>query len=169
MGKKVRNIITSILVAIAVAIAVSMLIIKISGGGVYTILSGSMEPVYHVGSMLYVKPVAKEDLKVGDAITFAISEDTTVTHRIAQIREDDGTISYVTKGDANETIDGAPVIYENIIGKPVFSVPFVGYVIDFIKTPYGLVVSVSAVALLIFLGILFGEKKSNNNNNDKIK
>ena len=158
--KRVRGVISSIIVGIIVAIAVGLLIMKFTGGGVYTIISGSMEPKYHVGSMIYVKPAAKDEIKVGDAVTFAVSDKLTVTHRIAEIQQDADGTKYITKGDANDTRDASPVIYENIIGKPVFSIPLVGYIINYIKTPQGIIIAVAVALFLLLWGIIPGFKKN---------
>ena len=127
-----------------VVLALIMVGAKLMGGGTYTILSGSMEPTYHVGSLIIVQPVDHKELKVGDPITFTIAEDRVVTHRIVDIKDYEW---FTTKGDANEVEDASPTYYENIIGKPIFSIPYLGYLIYLIKYPPGRYVA-------IFFGIL---------------
>lgn len=154
MVKKAFNIITSILVAILVIIATSLAFAKVLGAGAYTVLSGSMEPVYHVGSLIYVKNVDVEDLKAGDPITFAMSEELVATHRIVDVIETEDGTAFVTKGDANDTNDANPVNYRNVIGKPVFSVPYLGYAISFVRRPPGLFIAVAAVAIILLINII---------------
>lgn len=116
-----------------------------------------MEPTYHVGSLIYVKSVDYKELKVGDPITFMISQDTVVTHRIIEVladEEDPNTIRYFTQGDANTVADGTSVHYKNIIGKPVFSIPYLGYVSNYIQNPPGKYIAISGGAILILLVFL---------------
>lgn len=166
MSKTIRKIwswISSILVGIVVLLAIALVGVRLVGLHPYVVLSGSMEPAYHVGSLVYVKSVDYKDLKVGDPITYMISQDTVVTHRIIEVlidEEDPDTIRYFTKGDANEVADGSSVHYKNIIGKPVFSIPWLGYVSNYIQNPPGMYIAIAAGAILImlvFLPDLFAE------------
>lgn len=133
MLKKAFNVFTTLIVAFVVLVAASMLGFRMFGAGTYVVRSGSMEPKYHTGSLLYDKLVKSEDLQVGDPITFVVADDVVVTHRITEINEgEDGSLSFTTKGDANDTEDALPVDERNIIGKPVFSLPLIGYVIGLV-------------------------------------
>ena len=93
----------------------------------------------------------------GDVITFMVSEDTLATHRIVGVVPDEdepGTIRFRTKGDANQAADGELVYYKNVVGTPVFSIPYLGYVAEYIRRPPGTYALVAVVALLLFLLIL---------------
>lgn len=150
--KRIWNWISSILVGIVVLLAVALVGVRLIGLQPFVVLSGSMEPTYHVGSLIYVKSVDYRDLKAGDPITYLISDDVVVTHRIAAVVPDDSepeTLWYITKGDANTGEDGAPVHYRNVIGKPVFSIPYLGYVSSYIQSPPGLYVALSLCAVLL--------------------
>ncbi len=76
----------------------------------YVITGGSMSGTFEKGSMALEKPVAVEDLRRGDVITYmpppASGVETLVTHRIVDIEpaEGGGTL-YRTKGDANADAD----------------------------------------------------------------
>ena len=155
--KRIWNWISSILVASVVLLAVALVGVRIVGLQPYVVLSGSMEPTYPVGSLIYVKSTDYKQLKVGDPITFLVSEDTVATHRIIEVlpdEDDPNTIRYFTQGDANDAPDGSSVHYKNIIGKPVFSIPYLGYVSNYIQTPPGKYVAISGCALLILLVFL---------------
>lgn len=155
--KKIWNWISGILVGIAVLLAIALVGVRLVGLQPYVVLSGSMEPTYHVGSLIYVKAVDYKELEVGDPITYMISQDTVVTHRIIEIlvdEEDPNTIRYFTQGDANAVADGTSVHYKNIIGKPVFSIPYLGYVSNYIQNPPGMYVAIAAGAILILLVFL---------------
>ena len=152
--KRIWNWISSILVAAVVLLAVALVGVRIVGLQPYVVLSGSMEPTYPVGSLIYVKSTDYKQLKVGDPITFLVSEDTVATHRIIEVlpdEDDPNTIRYFTQGDANDAPDGSSVHYKNIIGKPVFSIPYLGYVSNYIQTPPGKYVAISGWALLMLL------------------
>lgn len=166
-SKKILNSLTTIIVVMFVILAIMLVGVRLFGLQVYSVLSGSMEPEYPVGSLIYVKAVDYKELKVGDPITFLLDEDTVVTHRIIEVlvdEEDPNTIRYFTQGDANDVPDGASVHYKNIVGKPVFSIPYLGYVSNYIQNPPGMYVAIAAGAiliLLVFLPDLFEDEKKN--------
>lgn len=161
---KVWNAFTTVLVLCVVVLACALVGVRLVGMQVYTVLSGSMEPVYHVGSLIYVKDVDPFALEIGDDITFLLDEDTVATHRIVGIvpdEEDPDTIRFRTKGVANEQEDGGLVHYRNVIGKPVFTIPYLGYLASYIQEPPGTFVAIAAGAvlmLLVFLPDLFASE-----------
>ena len=163
--KKFWKCITSVLVALVVIVALLLVGARLTGLQVFTVLSGSMEPAYHVGSLIYVKDVDPFELESGDVITFMLDENTVATHRIVEVvpdEEDDSVVRFRTKGDANENVDGSLVHYKNVIGSPVFTIPYLGYAVSYIQNPPGTYVAISAGAillLLVFLPDLFGDDK----------
>lgn len=166
--KKVWNIITSILVGLVLLLAIALAGVRLFGFQVFTVLSGSMEPVYHTGSLIYVKDI-EDTTKIADGtvITFMLDENTVATHRVVTAvpdENDPAVVRYRTKGDANDAEDGSLVHYKNIIGTPVFSIPKLGYVADFIQKPPGMYIAMSAGAVLLMLvflpDILFEEPKA---------
>ena len=156
---------TTLLVALVVLLAVALVGVRIFGLTPYVVLSGSMEPTYHVGSLIYVKDVDPFELESGEVITFMLDENTVATHRIVEVvpdEEDASVVRFRTKGDANENADGSLVHYKNVIGSPVFTIPQLGYVVSYIQNPPGTYVAISAGAillLLVFLPDLFGDDK----------
>ncbi len=164
--KKVWNALTTALVALVAVLAILLAGVRVTGVQVFTVLSGSMEPVYHTGSLIYVKQVDYRDLEAGDVITYMLDEETVSTHRIVGVvpdEEDPSVLRYRTKGDANDVEDGTLVHYKNILGTPVYTIPYLGYVANFIQNPPGsyLAIVLGAVLLmLVFLpDILFEEEK----------
>ena len=161
--RKTWNIISTALVALVVLLALLLVGARLFGLQVFTVLSGSMEPTYHTGSLIYVKKVDPYTIQNGQVITFMLDEDTIATHRVVGIvpdEEDASVIRFRTKGDANETEDGGLVHYKNVIGTPVFTIPYLGYVADYIQHPPGMYVAISAGAillLLVFLPDLFAD------------
>lgn len=88
------------------------------------IASGSMEPRLRVGSLCIIeKKYPIEKIKVGDIIAFSLDEDTWVTHRVVQISEDG---NFLTKGDANETVDPGWVSKNQYEGKTIGSIWYMG-------------------------------------------
>ena len=160
--KTIWNAVTWVIVAAAVLLAVLLVGARLVGLRTFTVLSGSMEPTYHTGSLIYVKKVDAANLSEGTVITFMLDEDTVATHRIVGVVPDEdepGVVRYRTKGDANEVEDGSLVHYKNVIGTPVFSIPKLGYVANYIQHPPGTYVTISVgamVLLLMFLPELIG-------------
>lgn len=161
--KKIWNVVSSILVALVVLLALLLVGARVVGLQVFVVLSGSMEPTYRTGSLIYVKKVDPYTIQEGQSITFMMNETTVATHRVVGIvpdEEDPTVIRFRTKGDANDAEDGGLVHYKNVIGRPVFSIPYLGYVADYIQHPPGRYVAISAGAvllLLVFLPDVFSE------------
>ena len=155
--KKVWDAVTTVLVALVVVLAVLLVGVRVVGMQVFTVLSGSMEPTYHTGSLIYVKKVDPFQLQSGDVITFMLDEDTVATHRIVEVvpdEEDPTVVRFQTKGDANDAIDGSLVHYKNVIGSPVFSIPKLGYVANYIQNPPGTYIAIAGGAFLLMLVFL---------------
>ena len=112
---------------------------------VKVVLSGSMEPTIKTGSIIVARPVSQ--YQKGDIITFGkdTKKEVPVTHRI--VSEKNG--GFITRGDANDVIDTNLVQRKDIIGKVVFTAPYIGYAISAAKTPIGFVVLIMIPALLI--------------------
>ena len=159
--KKLWDTVTTVLVGIVVLFAIFLMGSRLVGLQVFNVISGSMEPTYSVGDLLYVKTVDPDSVKIGDPITFVLNEDLVVaTHRVVAI--DSETRHFTTKGDANETEDAAPVHFNNLIGVPVFAVPLLGYVSAFIQNPPGMYLAMAFGAALlaaVFLPDLLAKKK----------
>jgi signal peptidase len=111
------------------------------------VFSGSMEPAIPVGGIVVIKPVDPETLKIGDIICFQLSQPTSITHRIINITDE----GFITKGDANEDPDTWIVKKENVIGKAVFTVPFIGYLGYFARTPIGFILLIVIPASVIII------------------
>jgi signal peptidase len=155
--KKFLSTFTSALLVIVLLLAGALVGVRLFGITPYTVLSGSMEPTYHVGSLIYAKKVDPADLKVGDPLTYVIDGGTVVTHRIVDIiqnPEDPGDIRFKTKGDNNKVEDGTPVRSENVLGKPVFTIPLLGFLAYFIQTPPTSYLSIGICVVIVLLTFL---------------
>lgn len=93
----------------------------------YVVKSSSMEPTIKAGSVIYVKPYDDdESVSEGDIVSFHTG-DVMVTHRIMSVNLENGTA--VTKGDANEVCDSAPLPLSAIEGRVRFHIPGIGYLL----------------------------------------
>lgn len=164
--KKVFGVISTVLVVVVVIFAVLLVGVRLIGLQVFTVLSGSMEPAYGTGSLIYVKKVDAADIKVGNVITFMLDADTVATHRVIEVipdEEDPEVIRFRTKGDANDSPDGGAVHCKNVIGEPVMCIPYLGYVANYIQNPPGMYIAIAVGALLlllVFLPDVFAEDKN---------
>lgn len=151
--KKIWNAITWMLVIVVVLIAIALAGTRFLGYTPYAVLSPSMTPQYQVGDLVYVKSMEPEKIEVGDVITFVANEDLlVVTHRVAEVDQDNR--HFITKGDANNTEDAAPVLYENVLGVVNFSLPMLGYVSIYLSSPSGKYVAIAVVLTMLLLFIL---------------
>ena len=169
--KKTWDIRSGALVAVVVLAAVSLVLLRVMGYQVFNVVSGSMEPTYSVGDLIYVKSVDPDAVEVGDPITFVLNENLVVaTHRV--IRIDAENRHFYTKGDANETADAAPVHFNNLIGIPQFCIPKLGYVSDFVQHPPGTYIAIGAGLMLLvalFLPDLLWSKDTQQEKKEKEK
>lgn len=139
IAQKIHKIFLHTVEALLVALALLNFLPPAFGIHPFVILSGSMEPAILTGSVIFVNERASpEDLHTGDIITYSI-EDTYVTHRIAQ--ETPGSV--ITKGDANKEADFSPVNRSRILGPVVLSIPYLGYLYDWVSAPLFLVLLLS--------------------------
>lgn len=104
------------------------------GVSIYTIVSPSMTPVIKVYDVVVnVKVNDPTDINVGDIITYksaaANSEGMTITHRVIDVSTlPDGTYEYMTQGDNNSEPDSVYVTFDNVIGKEILIIPYLGKV-----------------------------------------
>jgi len=112
----------------------------------------SMEPTIHEGDILVFRGVKPEDVKVGDVILFQVPEEMRellpprITHRVTGIRQEAGETLFRTKGD-NAPLDTFEIPAENVIGMNVAVVPFVGSVILFAQSPWGIAATIMVIVV----------------------
>jgi signal peptidase I len=155
--KITSNVITGLLFLLLIFMIFVVVSSKASGGEpnflgnqLKTVLSGSMEPTFKTGSIIAVKPVSDSSaLKKNDIITYMQQDQSLVTHRIIEVIKQGDQVMYKTKGDNNKDADTQPVLSQNVVAKYTgFTIPFLGYLIDFAKSSKGM------AALLIIPGVL---------------
>ena len=146
--------ISTLLVIVVVALAILLVGVRWVGLTPYTVLSGSMEPTYHVGSLIYVRRIDAQDIEVGTPLTFTVSDGSLVaTHRVCEIITEIGETLYITKGDANDVTD-PPLEYSRVIGSPVFSIPYLGYFSTWLQSGAGVIAGIALAAMLLLSTLL---------------
>lgn len=117
------------------------------GRQIMVVTSGSMEPWASVGSVVVTRMTDVTSVGVGDVITFRNEAGTATTHRIVEVVERDGaSATYVTRGDANEDADPAPIRVTGRVAKAETVVPHVGRVLAAVRSPI-------AFLALVLLGL----------------
>jgi signal peptidase len=137
---------------VVVALLLVFSVFPITGNyKIFIVQSGSMAPAIKMGSIVVVKPA--ENYKIGEVITFGSYTKlrAPTTHRIYEIKVVNSQPLYITKGDANNAPDPREISKEEIIGKVLFSIPYLGFAVDFAKKPLGfaLIIIFPAVVIII--------------------
>jgi len=155
--KKIINVLTTLIIIVG-GVFLGLYLIGITP---YIVLSGSMEPTIKTGSLCFInKHTSFKDIKEKDIIAYKLSNKTLVTHRAIKITKS----CIITKGDNNNIDDGCNVTKDNFVGKNVFWIPKLGYIIKLFQTTKGKIIFISFLIILLAFGLLFGE-----NNNKEIK
>lgn len=153
MYKKLSRVINGALVGALTAVVLLMAVVILPGLIGFkpvVVLSGSMEPALHVGDVAVLRPVDSDRLKVGDVITYRSAGHLT-THRIIRIEEGQSGLAFYTKGDANETADGAPVHGDSIVAMVFYSVPRLGFLVTFANSTAGMLALIVGPAGILAL------------------
>jgi len=159
---KVIKGIINVLTTLIIIIGGIFLILYICGIVPYVVLSGSMEPTIETGSICFInRHTDIKKIKEKDIIAFKFKDGTLVTHRAVKVTE----TGIRTKGDNNKDIDSNIVVKENYVGKNIFWIPKVGYVVKTFQTTKGKIIILTCIVLLFVSGLLFGEDKKKTKNN----
>jgi len=144
------NTVLVLLILIGILIAASMLPLK-NNYRILAVMSGSMQPTISTGSLVIIKPV--QEYKDQDIITFktpnSAKKNDYTTHRIVKIESKAGGKTFVTKGDANSADDTEQIVQSEVVGKELFSIELLGYILGYIKTLPGLLIIVVVPAVII--------------------
>ena len=156
--RKVYDIITGIILVVCMVCLVGVGGLYLLGKTPRVIVSGSMEPEIHTGSLAFIDTkVPYEDIKEKYIIAFKNESGSMVVHRAVNVSDR----GIETKGDANDVLDGVTTTSDNYYGKDMFSIPNIGYVLFAIKSKRGIIITVTAIVAYILLGYIIGD------NNDK--
>ncbi len=135
----------------ALALLLAAISLPFSGWKALSVQTGSMRPNIDPGALVLVKGVPVNSLQAGDVITYLSPKDpkVTITHRVVQkLGLANGPKTFIVKGDANKGVD-APVPQKSVVGKVNAHLPYVGYAIDFVKKPLGLLLIIYIPSLII--------------------
>ncbi len=132
-------------------LALALTIPYLFGNKSLTVLSGSMEPTLHVGDVVIVHEISPLTARVGDIVTFRDPADPTrlITHRARSIQAVGNTIRFVTKGDANNSVENWEISGDGKIGLVQYRVPRIGYVLSWIRGKLGRLMLVVFPALAL--------------------
>ena len=162
MGRKILNILSTVLLIVMIAIVVLIFVARLSGKSpsvfgyhIFRVSSESMTPTLEIGDVILVKECAPEDIHYGDIVTYNGREGEfkgkMITHRVAQEPEErDGEYYYRTKGDKVGAVLDPEISYSQIEGKYVNTLPFIDKLYSFFLSSYGLFV------FIILIVVLFG-------------
>ncbi|WP_291056967.1 signal peptidase I [Herbiconiux sp.] len=119
-----------LLLVLALAV-VTVVLPALVGGRPLTVLTQSMEPGLPPGTLVVVRPVPVQDIRIGDVLTYQIEsgEPGVISHRVIEkTMSSNGSILFVTKGDNNDLADENPVQEVQVVGTLWYSVPLLGWV-----------------------------------------
>lgn len=154
-----RTAIWLVIIAGIAVIAAVVVVPRVAGATPYSVLTGSMRPDYPPGTLVVVRPVASEDIRVGDVITYQLESGArqVVTHRVTEVAWSmDGEQRLRTQGDDNDVVDAEPVRPVQIKGRLWYSLPYLGRVVNLVEgNQRQLGLYVVATALLGYAGFMF--------------
>lgn len=173
--KKVLNIVIGIFIVLFLLVVCLQRFtdnnLSLFGFRMFTVLTGSMEPKYNVGDVLFSKSIDPNDIKVGDAISYLGEtgdvKDKVVTHEVIEIEtNENGEKIFHTKGIANIIED--PIVHaDQIYGKVIHKSTILSFISKTIRTPVGLIVLIIIPVFYIIgsemlTGLLSHEEKRRN-------
>merc|ERR1719341_590121 len=84
-----------------------LMVVTGSESPIVVVLSGSMEPAFQRGDLLFLTNYEEEDIRVGEIVVIKIDgRDIPIVHRVLKLHEkEDGSIKFLTKGDNNSVDD----------------------------------------------------------------
>lgn len=157
IGLTKRQLITLLTTVIIGLLIIFIIVIPVMNGSLHflTVLSGSMTPAISPGDIVVSQYVDPQTINVDDIVTFQYSDqkDTkSITHRVINISTQEGQRVFYTKGDANENPDLNQVDAEDVIGKVVFIIPLLGYLVNFAQSLFGFILLIIIPSLILIAG-----------------
>lgn len=161
---KIKNVIFRILYVL-IFIYLLVFVPCLWGHKPLVVISGSMEPTLKVGGILYYEKIELEDFKTNDILVYK-TKDHIISHRIVDIVDD----GFITKGDANNSVDNNLINKNQVLGKGTnWSIPYIGYYADFIYThKYLLYISLSIIVVDLLNDFYRDHKKKRGLINEKV-
>lgn len=165
--KNIINVIIVILIYNIILVLISCMNkiepIFIFGLRAYKITTSSMEPTIKTGDIIIIKKENENNLKKDDIITF-YQKGENITHRILEINENGNRKEYITKGDNNKLKDTNRITYEDINGKFVVKIPYLGKIMEIFENKIIFLFIVLLSLLLYLYNASLQEKKEKRRN-----
>lgn len=140
---KIKNFIFSILYVLII-IYLLIFVPSLWGHRPLVVISGSMEPTLQVGGLLYYHEENIDNFKKDDILVYK-SRNHIISHRVVE-KLDDG---FITKGDANKSVDSDIISNSKVLGKGTnWCIPYLGLYADFIYTHKYLLFILIAILLV---------------------
>lgn len=147
----------AVVVICFLAIVATVLVPRLIGAEPYTVVSSSMEPAIPVGSIVVAQEVSEGQVQFDDIVTYQLEsgEPQTVTHRVVAVDIVEGETRYRTQGDANDSADADPVRPEQVRGKVIYHVPYLGYVGTWLPMDVRpKLAAIAGIGLLVYAAVL---------------
>ena len=171
IAKKIIDIILIILAYNIILVAISNINtekgMSLFGCEAYIIKTNSMEPSIKNGDVVITKKVPEEKIQVGEIITFKQDADI-ITHRISRIEEENGK-KYITKGDNNNIEDSSKITYQEIKGKEIIAIPYLGKIINILQNKIVFWIILLIILIMCFYKIQKQEKSEIRREKKKIE
>jgi len=142
-------------VALTLAGVIALFLLpRLLGWQLQVVLSGSMGKTLPAGAVSFVQPIDPRELELGDLLVFQFPRDPSqqVTHRIVNARGEGSLLEFQTKGDANNAVDVDWVPAANVRGTVRWYIPYIGYAVPHMRSPWGYVLFVIVPAIIIIIG-----------------
>ncbi|PSR28116.1 MAG: signal peptidase I [Sulfobacillus benefaciens] len=150
------------LIAVFLMIMAFFIVIDLGDFGVqgmpdsFVVRSGSMTPVFNTGSLVVdTRFIPSSAVRAGEIVTFVnpIQPTTLLTHQIVGVVQKNHSTYIKTQGKANKQPDPFLTPKTNIVGIYHFAIPYLGYVIVFLKTRWLWILEMAAGLVLIDLAV----------------
>ena len=148
LGKIVRRLILSI-IYLLLGVYIILLVPMFWGDTPLAVLTGSMEPTFNVGSIIYYEKINPTKFEKNDILVWENSSGEYISHRIVDINE---KYEFTTKGDANNSVDSEKVLLEQVVGRAKeFKLPLLGHYVTFINKHLFVVYTLVGIVLFDYL------------------
>lgn len=139
------------LLGIAAGLLLAITIPYLLGYRSLTVLSGSMAPAFNAGDVVVAEQISPLEARIGDVVSFRDPENGSrlVTHRVRRMEVEEGSVTFVTKGDANTSVEQWKVTPDGTIGRVRYYVPKVGYALYWTRGRLGRIFLIVVPALLL--------------------
>ena len=141
------------LLAITAGLAI-VVAARLLGYGAVAINGGSMQESIPGGSLVIARWLPDEQVRVGQVIIASQPGRAAVAHRVVSLQKDGDNFIVQIKGDANQTPDAGRYVLPDRVLTPARVIPYLGYLVLYVKTPLGLTLFVTLPSILLCLYLL---------------